>query len=319
MTDILKPCDVDLRDAFFDELCAIAAEDRNVILLTDDQGAFALDKFKRDMPDQYINAGIAEQNIVAVAAGLAMGGKIPFVYGISTFIIMRCFEQIRVDLCCMNLPVAIMGSGPGYTYGSDGPTHHATQDVALLRTLPEMTILNPTDAVSSSSFARIAYKDPGPKYVRLEKGVLPGLYEAGHDFSRGFEVLMPGCAVMIVATGIMTHCAIKVAEALGRQGVEAGVLDLYRVKPVRDDALLAALSHSRRVVTVEENSIVGGVGSLIAEVLADLSQQMPLKRFALPDEHSYLYGSRDWLLARQGLGVDPLTDRILRWLEAARP
>ena len=313
MNAILAPCEVDLRDAFFDTLHGIAAEDRNVMLLTDDQGAFGLGKFKNDMPEQYVNVGIAEQNLTAVAAGLAMGGKLPFIYGISTFITMRCFEQIRVDLCCMNLPVTIIGSGPGFTYGSDGPTHHATQDIAMMRLLPEMTIWNPNDAVSTASMARMAYSNKGPKYVRLEKGTQPRIYDYGHDFSQGFELLRVGSDLTITATGIMVQRAIEIADQLGEHGIDVGVLDLYRIKPVNSQPLCTALSNVKAVVTLEENSIVGGIGSLIAELFIDNHVPTPLKRIAIPDHHCYAYGGRDWLHEKHSLDVSSVSTAILKW------
>ena len=284
------------------------------MVLTDDQGAFGLEKIRKELPSQYINVGIAEQNLISVAAGLALGGKRPFVYGISTFMVFRCFEQIRVDVCCMNLPVTILGSGPGYTYGSDGPTHHATQDLALMRVLPEMTILDPADAVSTGSFAQLAYTNSGPTYIRLEKGTVPRVYEFGHDFSQGFEVLGQGKDLMIVATGIMVQRAMIVADQLAENGLDVGVVDLYRVKPVDPESLCLALNNTRAVAALEENSIVGGIGSLIAETLADQGVAIPVKRIAAPDRHTYQYGDRDWLHALNGLDDGAVTRILLDWM-----
>lgn len=308
------PSGVDMRDAFFDALYEIALNDRNLLLLTDDQGAFSLKKFKKDLNDQYFNVGIAEQNMVAVAAGLALGGKIPFLYGISTFVTMRCYEQIRLDICCMNLPVAMVGSGPGYTYGSDGPTHHATQDVAIMRTLPEVTILNPSDAVMTAASARLAYKNPGPTYIRLEKGILPPLYDDGQDLSEGLQVLRAGYELVIVSTGIMVHQALKVADELSKLAVDVGVVDLYRIKPVNREPLLSILDRAQHVVTLEETFINGGLGSLIGEVLIDAGKRISLKRLATPDQHVYKYGHREWLHSHCGLDVNSLTTKILEWL-----
>ena len=140
----LEPCGIDMRDAFFDQVNTLAAGDRNVLMLIDDQGALSLDWLQQNLPEQYFNVGIAEQNLVSVAAGLALGGKIPYIYGIATFMTMRCYDQIRDDLCCMHLPVTILGSGAGYTYSGDGPTHHAAQDVAIMRALPANWTINNT-------------------------------------------------------------------------------------------------------------------------------------------------------------------------------
>lgn len=305
---------IDLRDACFEELRTIAAADRSVIVLTDDMGAFALEQLKRELASQYFNMGIAEQNIVSVAAGLALGGKRPFIYGISTFVTMRCYEQIRVDLCCMNLPVTIIGSGAGFTYGSDGPTHHATQDVAIMRALPEMTIYNPSDAVLTAGVVRRAYEDPGPKYIRIEKGVLPRLYNGGQDFRRGFAILKTGRDMMLAATGFMVHKAARVSEELRQHGLDVGVLDLYRIKPVDAKALWEALRPARRLAILEEHSLIGGVSSLLCEMQADEDPRRPILRFGLPDTHCYEYGNREWMLTRHGLDVETVTARLLEWV-----
>jgi len=309
--------DVDMRDAFFNELNRLATEDRNTLLLTDDQGAFSLDWMRQNLPNQYFNVGIAEQNLVSVAAGLALGGKVPFIYGIANFMSMRCYEQIRDDLCALGLPVTIVGSGPGYTYASDGPTHHATHDVAIMRTLPGMTILSPSDAASTSHFAQMAYRQPEPTYVRIEKGTLGKIYEDGHDFSAGFDVLIEGTDLIIVSTGYMVQQAVTLVEELRHQGISAGLLDLYRLKPVDGSSLLKAIGAAPRIATLEEHSLIGGLGSIISEILADEGEPTPIKRFALPDRFTYKYGSRDWLLAQDGLDTHSVATTILRWITEA--
>ncbi len=303
-----------MRDAFFDELYSIASADPNVLLLTDDQGAFGVERIKRDLEGQYFNVGIAEQNLVSVAAGLAMGGHRPFIYGISNFMTMRCLEQISVDLCGMNLPVTIIGSGAGYMYSSDGPTHHATQDMAILRTLPNMSILSPSDALMTTSFVRSAYEDPGPKYVRIEKGVLPDIYLEGDEFTTGFEVLELGNDLMIVSTGIMVGQAMQVADLLAEQSIDAGVIDLYRVKPIDVQMLLAAINGTTKVVTVEEHSIVGGIGSILSEINSDAGNPFKLHRIALPDKSAFRYGSRNWMHESAGLGKQDILKSIIGWL-----
>jgi transketolase len=213
----------------------------------------------------------------------------------------------------MELSVTIVASGAGFSYGGDGPTHHATQDVAIMRALPGMTILNPSDAVSSASFARMAGQDPGTKYVRIERGYLGKIYHDGHDFSPGFDLLVDGRDLVIVGTGFMTHRALLVREELARHGVEAGVVDLYRLKPVDHAALLETVGEFPAIVTLEEHSIVGGLGSLVCEILADGGCPIPLKRIGLPDEFLYSYGSRDWLQELSGLGADSIVSNILDW------
>ena len=309
----MSPADLDMRDAFFDSVYELAAHDPNLIFLTADHAAFSLERFKRDLPRQYFNVGIAEQNMVSVAAGLALSSKRVFIYSIANFVTLRCFEQISVDLGGMNLPVTIVGSGPGYSYGSDGPTHHATQDVAILRTLPHLTILNPADAVASTACVQMGYKAVGPTYIRIERGVLPVLYDDHHSFSAGFAQIRMGRDLLIISTGIMVHKALEVSDRLSEIGIGAGVLDLYRLKPVYEPSLLSSLQGVERIVTLEENSIVGGLGSLVAEILADHKRMIALKRIALPDRHCYEYGNRDWQHSYEGLDVAGIVRVIEGW------
>jgi len=162
----------DPRDAFFEELLAVASKDKDVILLTADMGAWGLSKFKASLPNQFINVGVAEQNMVSVAAGLALGGKKVFIYTIASFATQRCYEQIKIDLCQMKLPVTIIGAGPGLSYGSDGPTHHATNDTAIMQALPDMIITTVQTAKDAEEAVEIAYRSDTPVYVRLARGEL---------------------------------------------------------------------------------------------------------------------------------------------------
>lgn len=304
----------DVRDAYFEELYRIAAADPAVIVLADDQGAFGLAPFLENLPSQFINVGIAEQNLVAVGAGLAMMGRRPVLYGIATFMSMRCLEQIRLDLCWMHLPVSIVACGPGFAYGSDGPTHHATQDYATLRTLPEISILSPADAVSTAAAARHAYAIDGPSYIRLEKGAFPVLYADDHNFSSGFGWLRAGSDVVLVATGCMVHTALQAAEQLALLGVNAGVLDIYRLKPIDAHALLATMSGTPRVVSLEENSIVGGLGTMLCEIFNDAGLPRPVLRLASADRHMAEYGPREWLHERLQLTPSAVCRRVMEWL-----
>ncbi len=308
-----KRSDIDIRDAFFDEVYTIATKDSNVMFLTADMGAFSLNKFKKDLSSQYINVGVAEQNLVSIAAGLALGGKKVFIYTIAAFITQRCYEQIKIDLSCMRMPVTIIGSGPGITYSSDGPTHHAIQDVAIMRALPEMMILNPSDPVTAAATARISYENDGPVYVRLDKGKLPLLYDNNEDFSDGLALLKKGRDLMIITTGVMVHQAFKVAGELAKHSIDAGIIDMYRIKPINEELLLSVIEKSNRIVTLEEHSIIGGIGSAISEILADKGKALPLNRIAIADRNCGGYGNREWMHSFYGLDVNSITKTILNW------
>jgi transketolase len=305
---------VDIRDAFFDEVYRLAQSDRRVMVLTDDQGAFALDKIREDLPEQYINIGIAEQNLINVAAGLALGGLKPFACGISNFMSLRCCEQISVNLCAMNLPVTIVASGGGLTYSSDGPTHHSIQDVAIMRTMPGIQILNPSDAASTAASARLCYETHGPSYVRIEKGLLPALYAAPADLRAGLSRLVHGEDVLIISTGFLTQTAVKVAEQLHDRDIACGVLDLFRLKPINTSALLSNLRRARRVVVMEEQTPIGGIASLIFELIGEHALAVPVRRYCLPDAPCYRYGTREWLHEQFGLDAATVAREVAEWI-----
>lgn len=309
-----KQSDIDIRDAFFDELYTIASNDSNVIFLTADMGALSLEKFKINLKSQYINVGVAEQNIVNIATGLSLGGKKVFIYGIAPFVTMRCYEQIKVNLSGMHLPVTIIGAGPGITYSSDGPTHHAIQDISIMRTLPDMVIFNPSDSAMSSRMALMSYECNYPVYVRIDKGKLPNLYSQNEKFTDGISIIRGGKDLLIIATGLMVHKGLQVAEKLNMQCIDAAVMDLYRIKPINLALLLQYINQYSRIVTLEEHSVIGGIGSIVSEVLTDFSKVAALKRCALEDRYCDRYGDRDWMHAQYGLDDRTLVRNILEWL-----
>lgn len=302
----------DIRDAFFEEMLALAQKDPRVVFLTADMGAFALERFRREMPERFINAGVAEQNMVSVAAGLALSGKKVFVHSIIPFVTGRCYEQLKVDLCCMKLPVVVVGIGAGLTYAGDGPTHHGMNDIALMRALPDLTIYSPCDAISSRAVCRLAYEDKGPVYIRLEKGVWPALYREGADVpAQGIKELRSGKDVMIIATSAMTHQALAAAEVLEKKGVSTAVVDVFRLKPLDVNALQACFKGRRLAVTLEEHSLVGGLGSMVAEYMVDKGVSVPLKRIAIRDVHCVEPVSREALQKIYGLSVPDVVKTVL--------
>ena len=202
---------VDIRDAFFDEIYDIASKDKDVIFITADADAFSLRKYKQDFPDQFINVGVAEQNMVLIATGLALSGKKVFIYSIIPFITMRCYEHIKANICSMDLDVTIIGCGAGLSFSKDGPTHHAIHDIGVMRVLPEMTILNPCDAESAKFSARYSYENKSPKYVRIDKGVFDDIYSFNEGMD-GIKVVSEVKDVTLISTGYMTHKCLEVQK-----------------------------------------------------------------------------------------------------------
>ncbi|MEI8010953.1 MAG: transketolase C-terminal domain-containing protein [Candidatus Omnitrophota bacterium] len=297
---------VDLRDACFDEIYALASHDPDVIFLTADMGAFSLQRFKKDFPSQYLNVGISEQVMISIAAGLALEGKKVFVYSITPFVTLRCYEQIKVDLCCMNLPVVIIGIGAGFMYGGDGPTHHAVNDIAVMRALPNMQVFGPCDAGTTRSAVRAAHASPCPSYIRIERGQLADVHAVpAIDMIGGVMPIGERGAVAIMATGLMTHRALSAAALLNAGAVTVQVVDVLRIHPLDISRILALTAGVKLVVTLEEHSGVGGLGGAVAEAWTDRDIQTPLLRLALPHENCFIVADRDALLTRHGL--DPLS------------
>ena len=305
----------DTRDATFEELYDIALGDPNVILLSADTGALIFQEFKKNIPNQFFNVGVAEQNAMSVAAGLALTGKHVFVFGITTFITLRCYEQVKIDICSMGLPVTILGMGTGYVYSSDGPTHHMTEDVALMRALPGITIWSPSDYTMTAQVVHLAHKTPSPSYIRIDKGPFTHIYDnSDHNFGDGLAVLRPGKDLTIVATSIMVSQALELVDELGKQGIQVGVVDLYRLKPVNEKLLVDAIKLSKRIVTLEEHTILGGLGSIVCEILAGNGIHIPIKIFGIPDKYQCEVGSREWLRLLDGLDVASISKAVLEWM-----
>jgi transketolase len=304
-----------MRDAFFDELYEIARKDRDVVLLSADMGAPSLDKFREDLAGQYINVGIAEQNMINLATGLALEGKKVFVYAIMPFATQRCYEVIKVNLSLMNIPVTVVGVGAGFGYDDSGPTHHATEDLATMRALPNMNIICPSDIVMTAEAVHMSYQMTTPNYVRLDREVLPVIYQADTDFSDGLSVLRDGNDVAIISAGNMVHIALEIAEKLKNSSIATGVIDLYRIKPINQELLLKSLKLTKRVVTLEEHVLDGGLGSAALEVLADCGKTIPVKRFGIPNRYLYAYGGRRNIQTICGLDPDYVSRTILEWMQ----
>jgi len=303
------------RDACFEELFDIASRDRDVVLLTVDTGAFAFKRFREQLPGQFFNVGIAEQNVMSAAAGLAMSGKRVFVFGISNFVTLRCFEQLKIDICCMELPVTVIGMGTGYVYPKDGPTHHMTDILSLVRTLPGLTVWSPSDYSIIAAAVRSAYQAEGPTYIYMDKGPFDSLYAPDADFSEGLTVLKPGRDVTLVATGVMVPQATRAAARLVEKGIDAAVVDLYRIKPLNVQLLQHVLARSRRIVTMEENTVVGGLGSLVCEIVAEHGLAATVKRIGIRDTYRCEIGDRESMRALEGLDLEGVVETVLQLVD----
>ena len=307
---------IDFRDAVFNAVEEIMSKDKDVLVLYNDMGAMGLDKIRNEFPGRVINAGIAEQNMVSVAAGLAMTGNRVFIYGIIAHIFSRGFEQIRNDICCPNLPVTILGVGSGLSYGTDGPTHHGVQDIAVMRTLPNMAIYNPSDSVSAHASVKQADERGGPGYIRMDKEQLPAIYGQEADFRTGFNILHKGSDIALLATGVLVHRTIEAARQLADEGISVCVMDVFRLKPIDSNALYKAIGNVNAVLTVEENSPIGGLSSIIAELIALHDRQITFASIALNDEVMMSAASRKWAEAKYGLSLEGIITKLRQMAKA---
>lgn len=301
-----------MRKACLDMVHELARRDPRVVYLGSDPGPGTLDAMKAEFPDRHLIEGIAEQNVIGMAAGLAMEGFIPYVNTIATFLTRRCTEQVAIDLCLHNLPVRLVANGGGFVYAPLGPTHTAVEDFALMRALPGMTVVAVADAMEMRRFMAASLDWPGPIYIRLAKGGDPVVSreEWGFAIGRAYPV-REGGDVLLVSTGVMLGRVMAAADSLARDGLACGILHMPTVKPHDAEALLARAARVRMVVTVEEHSRIGGLGSAVLETLADSGAPMPrVLRLGLADAWTHRYGSQDNLLADNGLTPDQIAKAV---------
>lgn len=292
-----------MRNAYLAALCDLAREDRRVTALISDNGAIVYDRFRADFPEQYVNCGISEANMVGVSAGLASCGKIPFAYTITNFLVYRAYEQIRNDVCLQRLNVKLVGIGAGFVYSSLGPTHHGTEDIAVMRCLPHLTIFSPADPLETRKVTAAAAAIDGPVYIRLATGGSPAVYEADYDFAVGRAVVLhPGRDLTLIATGTSVRDALLAARELERDGLSARCLNVHTLKPIDREAILAAARQTGRILVLEEQNVNGGLAGAVAEVLLEEGDGgVRFRRMGLRDRFAEGYGSHEELKELNGL------------------
>lgn len=308
-----------MRNAFAQELTLLAAQDPKVVLLSGDIGNRLFDPFKTQFPNRFYNCGVAEANMASVAAGMAMCGLRPVTYTITPFNTTRCLEQIRDDICYHNVPVLIVGTGAGLSYASLGCTHHSCEDISFLKSIPNMTVLCPGDAMELRSLLRRALKAPGPVYMRIGKTNEPVIHTNLPELTIGKGYPMrQGKDLCILSTGNLLPMAFETAGLLEKEGKQAAVVSMHTVKPL-DTALLSDLCEQYRfLVTLEEHSLIGGLGSFIAEWMVDQAiQGTRLIRFGTQDRFPHPIGSQKYTREYFGLVPSKITEKILEKMNHA--
>lgn len=298
---VLSPKLYDCRDAFAETLERLAAENDTVVAVCNDSvGSSKLGNFKTKFPERLINVGIAEQNMVGVGAGLANGGRLPFVCGAAPFLTGRALEQIKADISYSNANVKLVGISSGMAYGELGPTHHSIEDFAWMRVLPNLPVIAPCDRIETAAAVEWAANYAGPCFLRLSRVGVPDLLPEGHQYVLGkANTLRDGADVTLIANGTLTHRMMKAADILAGLGISARVLNMATVRPIDEEAIIAAAKETGAIVTAEEHSVFGGLGSAVAEVVVDHAP-VPMKRLGVPGIFAPT-GSAEFLLDEFGM------------------
>lgn len=302
-----------MRNAFADEITKLGTTDPRVVLLSGDIGNKLFDKFKQNNEGRFFNCGVAEANMMGVAAGMALCGLRPVIYTIAPFTTTRCFEQIRVDACYHEAPVIIVGTGAGLAYAELGPTHHSCEDLAILRVLPNMTVLAPADEVELRLCLRAALNLPGPVYMRIGKKGEPVVHKNDVKLEIGRSITVrDGSNVCLISTGTMLPVVLNAAQALAEKGVSARVESFHTVKPLDGRTLAEVFSRFPIVAVVEEHSRLGGLGGSVAEWLARQSgPQGKLVAFGTDDAFMHEVGSQDYARKKFGLTTENIVAKVL--------
>ncbi len=297
-----------MRNSFIDELCKLAAEDPRIWLVCGDIGFSVLEKFREQFPGRFLNAGVAEQNMTGVAAGLAMTGKVVFTYSIANFPVMRCLEQIRNDVCYHKLSVKIVAVGGGLAYGSHGYTHHAVEDLAVMSVMPNMVVAAPGDPHETRSIMRIFADIPGPGYLRLGKAGEPAVHEGPIACELGKAIWMQhGEDVTLFSTGAMLHTTLSAVEKLRAQGIRAGLVSVPFLVPFDSGAVQMAAYESGAIVSVEEHG-PGGLAPAVAEAIAISGLRTAFVPLRLQRQPIKFSGSQEMLRGTQGLSSEAIAE-----------
>lgn len=301
------------RDAYGEALKELGGINKDIVVLDADlSGSTKTAVFAKEFPERFINVGIAEQNLIATAAGLATTGKVPFASSFAMFAAGRAFEIIRNSVAYPKLNVKIAATHAGLTVGEDGASHQALEDISIMRTIPNMVVLNPADGVETKAAIKKAAEYKGPVYIRLGRSKVPVIFDEGsYEFEIGKGIkLRDGSDVTIIATGIMVSLALEAAETLKKEGLEARVINIHTIKPIDKDIIIEAARETKVIVTAEEHNIIGGLGSAVAEVLAE-SYPAVMERVGVKDTFGES-GNGDELLVKYGLTAEKIAEAARR-------
>jgi len=284
-----------LRTAFIDTLRELARIDDRIFLLTADMGYSVFETFRDEFPDRFLNTGIAEQNTIGIAAGLAARGKIVYVYSIIPFVTMRCFEQVRLDLAYNFMNVKLVGVGAGLTYGPLGSSHHALEDIAIMRSLPDMTVLCPGDPIETRELIKRSFEYEGPVYIRLGKNGEPKIHpdETRIEIGKSITVL-EGNDLALITTSNMLETGKKWVEEWKQDGVNVSLISMPSLKPFDSSTVKNLIDKEIPIITLEEHSVIGGLGSIISQVIATTGKPVKFQQIGINDKFSHVVGGHEF-------------------------
>ncbi|MDD3262623.1 MAG: transketolase C-terminal domain-containing protein [Candidatus Absconditabacteria bacterium] len=305
-----------MRNAVIDYIYEKAKDDKNIMLLVGDLGYSVIEQFQTDLPEQFINIGIAEQNMIGIAAGMALTGKKVFCFSIVPFLTMRAYEQIRIDVCSQNLDVNLIGVGGGFAYGSLGNTHYGIEDINVMKGLPNMKILAPADKIESNVCMDYLFANKGPFFVRLNRGGEPDVHTnllTNINIEKGVEI-KKGTDICLFSTGIILGTVLKTAEILEKKGLSTQIISLPLIKPLSQDVVLNYLRDKKGVFTIEEHNVIGGLGDSIASIIAENNIDIKFKKIGIPDIFPSTVGNQDYMRTLVLLDEENLSKNILDML-----
>lgn len=301
-----------MRKAFVKKLTQLVSKNKDIYLLTGDLGFSIFDEFQKDFPNNYLNVGVSEANMIGMAAGLALAGKQVFVYSIIPFVTLRCLEQIRNDLCYQRLPVKIIGVGEGLSYGTAGATHHALEDIAVMSALPEMTVIAPGDPIEVEYTIEKSLELKGPCYIRLGKSGEPILHKKELIFKIGKAIVLEnGQDLTLITTGNMLKTTLEVSNILKKENIYSKVVSMHTIKPIDREIIIKCATDTNVIVSIEEHSKIGGLGSHIASVIFEERLNIKYLQIALPDKFIHIVGSQNYLKKIYGLTPTQIVSKIL--------
>jgi transketolase len=305
-----------MRKTSLEAVYTLAKKDKRIVFIGSDLGAGVMDKFRKEMPERFFMEGVSEQHLIGMAAGMALEGHIVYLNTIATFITRRCYEQIVLELGLHNLKVRLIGSGGGVVYAPLGPTHLACDDIALMRSIPNMTVIAPADAVEMQKLMLQTADYPGPIYIRVAKGGDPVVTGENTpcQIGKAVEMIKPGEA-LIVTTGITLGMGLEAAKLLNIKKINAGVLHIPTLKPFDRKTFLKSAKNVKALITVEEHAVTGGLGSVIAETLMESElTNVRFKRIGFPDEFPKGYGTQAGMMGRYGITPENIVSNVMKLL-----